>query len=458
MEGAKMGADAANCVEITYFAAECMEFLRYGEYVEELPTVKAALEYYDKIPPERLNAGKGIGIHVHDPDDAEYIQEYPLLTGRTLDIDILQMMYGVEKYPQVMEAARELADLRPDIRVVDSKGLLKKAEVTMDAGELAKKFNALQRKLDPDSYDYFYPDADVQEKKIAMQLLTENGKQDYLDWLNSGNLEQFPEVEPEVRELRGLLGNINIQWPETLPPFIYVRFSESTGLEDRDVLRIEEANTLFGSLDQARAADNKEKGEGGYDKTAFIIYYQMDGKMSTYEGRQDFGDGEGTLLDHIDAFQRYYLETEEGERMLAEMKKDDARSMKESCEYIRDEFLPYLKYYCNLYEMERALKEEQVINQKVPMVTDRQEARREYQRDVQCFIEESRRALSRGGELPQMPDIKDYEETKEKKSYREQVMQEIEEEAKQYGMTVEEYAKNGYEPKENIGRGAGKRR
>lgn len=37
-------------------------------------------------------------------------------------------------------------------------------------------------------------------------------------------------------------------------------------------------------------------------------------------------------------------------------------------------------------------------------------------------------------------------------------MQEIEEEAKQYGMTVEEYAKNGYEPKENANRGAGNRR
>lgn len=44
-----------------------------------------------------------------------------------------------------------------------------------------------------------------------------------------------------------------------------------------------------------------------------------------------------------------------------------------------------------------------------------------------------------------MPDVKNYEETKEKEAYREHIMQEIEEEANQYGMTVEEYAKNGYE-------------
>lgn len=46
--------------------------------------------------------------------------------------------------------------------------------------------------------------------------------------------------------------------------------------------------------------------------------------------------------------------------------------------------------------------------------------------------------LSQGGTLPKMPDIRDYEETKEKKAYQEQVMQEIEADTKQYGMTVEE--------------------
>ena len=132
--------------------------------------------------------------------------------------------------------------------------------------------------------------------------------------------------------------------------------------------------------------------------------------------------------------------------MLEAMKGEAARSLKEGCEYTRDELLPFLKYYCNLYAIEEALKEEQNISQKIPIVSDTQEARCEYQRDLATFIEESRQALSQGGVLPKMPDIKDYEETKEKKAYREQVMQEIETEAKQYGMTVEEYARNGYEP------------
>lgn len=458
METAKMGQNAANGVQVTYFVAECMEFLRYGEYMEDIPTIKEALEYYDKIPSDRLNAGKGIGIHIHDPKEEEYAPEYPLLTWQTLDVDSLQMMYGIEKYPQVMEAARELAALEMDITVVDTKGLLKKAKIVVDAAELAKKINDLQRKLDADSYDHFYPDAAVQEKKITMQILTEHGKKEYLDWLNTGNLGQFPEVRAEITEIRGLLENADIQWPAALSPFVYIRFSESAHVEERDVLPIEEAVPLFGKLDWERVEANRKKGEGGYDKTAFIIYYQMDGERSAYEGRQDFGDGEGNLLNHIETFSKYYLGTEEGKRMLEAMKPEDARPLKESCEYTRDELLPFLKYYCNLYGIEEALKEEQNISEKIPIVTDQQEARCEYQRDLAAFIEESRRALSQGGALPKMPDIRDYEVTKEKKAYREQVMQEIEAEANQYGMTVEEYAKNGYEPEENAGRGAVNRR
>ena len=72
METAKMGENAANGVRVTYFVAECMEFLRYGEYVEDIPTIKEALEYYDKIPPDRLNAGRG-GIYAGIP--APYVAD-----------------------------------------------------------------------------------------------------------------------------------------------------------------------------------------------------------------------------------------------------------------------------------------------------------------------------------------------------------------------------------------------
>ena len=362
MEKSKMGENAADNVEITFYTAECMEFVRYGEYREELGTLGEALKYYDEIPPDRLNAVKGIGIHVYDPKENGFIQEFPLIMGKTMDIDLLRDIHGISRYPQILEIAKSLAKQREDITVVDSHGILKETEITIGASELAKKINDLQRKIDPDFYSQFYPDTEKQEKKVMMKLLTEDGRK-------------------------------------------------------------------------------------GYDKAKFVIYYQINGEPSTYEGRQDFGDGDGSLIEHIEGFAKYYLETESGRQFLKDMGEERGRAMQEDCEYIRDELLPYLKYHCNLYAIEKALLEEQKAEEEIPVVTDRQEARKEYQRDMLAFIQESRRVLNQGGTLPSMPDIRDYEETKEKKAYREHVMKEIAEEAKGYGMTVEEYAKNGYEPK-----------
>ena len=90
MEKNKMGENAASDIDITFYAAECMEFVRYGEYREGLGTLEEALKYYDEIPADRLNAVKGIGIHVHDPKENGFIQEYPLLMGKTVDLDMLR--------------------------------------------------------------------------------------------------------------------------------------------------------------------------------------------------------------------------------------------------------------------------------------------------------------------------------------------------------------------------------
>lgn len=280
-----------------------------------------------------------------------------------------------------------------------------------------------------------------------MKLLTEDGRKEYLSWLKAGHMVLQNEVRAEAENISRLLEHAQIQWPEIMPPFVFICWSETYELEDGDVIPLEEADPIFERLDRTRVKDNKENNTGGYDKAKFVIYYQINGEPSTYEGRQDFGDGDGSLIEHIEGFAKYYLETESGRQFLKDMGEERGRAMQEDCEYIRDELLPYLKYHCNLYAIEKALLEEQKAEQEIPVVTDRQEARKEYQRDMLAFIQESRRVLNQGGTLPTMPDIRDYEETKEKKAYREHVMKEIAEEAKGYGMTVEEYAKNGYEPK-----------
>lgn len=446
MEKDATGEAAAAETRVTFFVVECMEFHRYGEYTDGITSLREALEYYDQIPADRLNAGKGIGIHLDDPQEYGIKLEYPLLMGNVLDIDLLDSIHAFSQYPQILVIAKDLAELREDITVTDSQKLLSRQEIAVDAETLAKRINALQQKIDPDFYSQLYPDGTVQEKKITMKLLTREGAEEYLQWMDTGKLVLGRELQEEAEEIYRLLEQSKIRWPVVISPFVQIKCTESHVLENGDVIPIEEADSLFGELDREKAEVNRETGKNSYDKTQFVIYYQMGGKVFTYEGWQDFGDGDGTLLEHIEGFAKLYLESEEGKTLLRKMNEQHRQQFQGECHYILDEFLPYLMYYCNLSKIEKALLEEQKAEEKIPVLTDRQEARKEYQKDLMAYIEESKRVLNQGGELPAMPDIKEYEETKEKKAYREHVMAEIEHEAEAVGMTVEEYAKNGYEP------------
>ena len=72
------------------------------------------------------------------------------------------------------------------------------------------------------------------------------------------------------------------------------------------------ANRVFEELDTTRHTDREKDGyEGGwYDKTAFRIDFTLNGQPDNYEGRQDFGDGDGSLIQHIQSYHEYYANDE----------------------------------------------------------------------------------------------------------------------------------------------------
>ena len=78
--------------KVTFFVAEC---IRYGQYQEEIPTAEEAVRYYESIPSERLNAGKGIGIHIQDTEDLDFPQEVQLVFWEKLDMDSLAEWYDL---------------------------------------------------------------------------------------------------------------------------------------------------------------------------------------------------------------------------------------------------------------------------------------------------------------------------------------------------------------------------
>ena len=82
-------------------------------------------------------------------------------------------------------------------------------------------------------------------------------------------------------------------------PTVTILWSEHSRFRDGETMSLSEANALFESLDAAAT------GEDGSYKTKFRIDFVMNGQPDHYIGRQDLGDGDGTLIEHIEDYHAY---------------------------------------------------------------------------------------------------------------------------------------------------------
>ncbi len=217
-------------------------------------------------------------------------------------------------------------------------------------------------------------------------------------------------------------------------PTVTILWSESSQLREGETIPLSRANTLIAELDETNLASP------GYDKTAFRIDYVMNGQPDHYEGRQDLGDGDGSLVEHIEQYHTYYLNDKEWENYLLRNEgKEALEADKEHRAMLLNEFIPYLKLHCNLSEMERIAGEAlQAGDNLTPTETA-------YHTAIQAYAAECRGLVNQGEyNLPPVPQLRDFDV--ELEAYKEHVREEIAQEAADAGMTVEEYAANGYEP------------
>ena len=220
----------------------------------------------------------------------------------------------------------------------------------------------------------------------------------------------------------------------TAEPTVTILWSESSQLQEGETIPLSRANTLIAGLDEANLASP------GYDKTAFRIDYVMNSIPDHYEGRQDLGDGDGSLVEHIEQHHTYYLNDKDWENYLLQHEgKEALEADKEHRAMLLNEFIPYLKLHCNLSEMERIAGEAlQAGDNLTPTETA-------YHTAMQAYVAECRGLVNQGEySLPPVPQLKDFDV--ELAAYKEHVKEEIAQEAAAAGMTVEEYAANGYEP------------
>ncbi|MDC7290414.1 hypothetical protein NXH76_21735 [Blautia schinkii] len=93
--------------KISFYVAECLEYPVLGEYHDNL-TLQEAVELYEKIPVERINGIKGIGIRLED--GSKYDGDHVLLKADVLSKDML----GLPRYkesPLVQQAVADLENL-----------------------------------------------------------------------------------------------------------------------------------------------------------------------------------------------------------------------------------------------------------------------------------------------------------------------------------------------------------
>ena len=224
-------------------------------------------------------------------------------------------------------------------------------------------------------------------------------------------------------------------------PTVTILWSESDKLQDGEIMPLSAANRVFEELDTAQHTDREKDGyEGGwYDKTAFRIDFTLNGQPDNYEGRQDFGDGDGSLIQHIQSHHEYYAKDENWKNFVLHNKGPEAWEQdKAEREMVLTEFIPYLKQHCNLSAMEQtataALREGQDISPE----------RTAYYNAIVTYVQDCRPLLNQGQyDLPEPPKLADFDQTLQ--DYKVQVQAEIEQEAATAGMTVEEYAAAGFE-------------
>jgi len=215
-------------------------------------------------------------------------------------------------------------------------------------------------------------------------------------------------------------------------PVVTILFSESPHLETGQQMPLHEADALFAKLDA------EHQGGGYYDKTDFRIDFTFQGEAHSYSGRQDFGDRDGSLIEHIRGYQEFYLHDEQWKNHVLKYRGPEALAEDQaSRETFVSEIIPYMELHCNLSRLEQ---EAQTRLASGDTLTPEETT---YYEVLVDYAKECRPLLNQGEPLPEMPQLSDFDPSIE--AYREQVMAEIEQEAADAGMTVEEYAAAGYE-------------
>ena len=258
--------------------------------------------------------------------------------------------------------------------------------------------------------------------------------------LQKGQMDSFVKSEIES-EIAVANAQRQIAQNPAAEPVVTILWSESPHLKDGQQMSLHEAEAVFKELDSARRHEREQPGYTGhwYDKTRFRIDFTMQGQPDSYEGRQDFGDGDGSLIQHIRGYHEYYAQDESWKNHVLHHEGPEAwEADKAQRDMLLHEFVPYMELHCNLATMEQEARRPLRSGE---TLTPEQTA---YFNAVLDYVKECRPLLNQGQyHLPEPPQLADFDQSLQ--DYKKQIEAELEQEAAAAGLTVEEYVASDYE-------------
>ena len=258
--------------------------------------------------------------------------------------------------------------------------------------------------------------------------------------LQKGQMDSFVKSEIES-EIAVANAQRQIVQNPAAEPVVTILWSESPHLKDGQQMPLHEAEAVFKELDSARRHEREQPGYTGhwYDKTKFRIDFTMQGQPDSYEGRQDFGDGDGSLIQHIRGYHEYYAQDESWKNHVLHHEGPEAwEADKAQRDMLLHEFVPYMELHCNLAAMEQEARRPLRSGE---TLTPEQTA---YFNAVLDYVKECRPLLNQGQyHLPEPPQLADFDQSLQ--AYKKQIEAELEQEAAAAGLTVEEYVASDYE-------------
>ena len=258
--------------------------------------------------------------------------------------------------------------------------------------------------------------------------------------LQKGQMDSFVKSEIES-EIAVANAKRQIAQNPAAEPVVTILWSESPHLKDGQQMPLHEVEAVFKELDSARRHEREQPGYTGhwYDKTKFRIDFTMQGQPDSYEGRQDFGDGDGSLIQHIRGYHEYYAQDESWKNHVLHHEGPEAwEADKAQRDMLLHEFVPYMELHCNLATMEQEARRPLRSGE---TLTPEQTA---YFNAVLDYVKECRPLLNQGQyHLPEPPQLADFDQSLQ--DYKKQIEAELEQEAAAAGLAVEEYVASDYE-------------